>query len=43
MEGPRLDKLMRYERKYVLNNNMSWRFKDILFKKTLKMFFLKEK
>ncbi len=43
MEGPRLDKLMRYERKYVLNNNMSWRFKDILFKKNFKNVFFKRK
>jgi SPX domain protein involved in polyphosphate accumulation len=34
---------MRYERKYVLNNNMSWLFKEMLFKKNFKKIFFKRK
>ncbi len=43
MEELQLDKLMRYERKYVLNNNMSWKFKDMLFRKNFKKIFSKRK
>lgn len=34
---------MRFERKYIIANNMSWKFRDMLLKKNFKKVFLKRK
>ena len=34
---------MRYERKYVLNDKMSWKFKEMLLKKNFKKIFFKRR